>query len=168
MPFDMWLRKHGLSQKILYQSRPSVKIMNDQEWLERVYTIPRSCRKNLLTLSGRDDIFTKPLRTKDNPDNNETRVCWLGEQVTLPEALDRKKTVGSRTLGLEVGSRGIGVRIYIGDYTEVVKHILPQALAELECKRRDQKIYEMRGVPPWVAFDLNQSSMNWLWSWEVD
>ena len=95
--------------------------MKDQEWLERVYTIPRSCRKNFLTLSGRDGILTKPLRTKDNAGKKETRVCWLGEQVTLPEALDRIKAVGSRTLGLDVGSRGICVRIDLDDNTDVVK-----------------------------------------------
>ena len=105
---------------------------------KRVYNDSTIVQKEFL------DTVWSTLGQRTNPDNTETRVCWLGEQVTLPEALDRKKTVGSRTLGPDVGSRGIGVRIYLDDYTDVVKHILP----ELECKRRDQKIYEIRAVPP--------------------
>ena len=62
VPFELWLKKCGLGQ-VLYRSRPSVKKVNDDEWLEIVLTVTHTERSVLLNASGRDGVLTKPFRT---------------------------------------------------------------------------------------------------------
>ena len=64
--FKLWLKKYGLGE-VLYRSRPSVKKVNEDEWLEIVLTVTHTKRSTLLNASGRDGIFTRPSEPKVRP-----------------------------------------------------------------------------------------------------
>ena len=133
---------------------PKKQVLGDVEWIERFFTIPKNVQKNFLVVSGQDGIYVKPFRTMNAPEETNTRICWLGELASLSETLE--KVVGARTLGLEVGPRGLGVRVLTDGYTENHQHLLPQGLADAENRRLQQKLYEIRAFPPWVAFEQLQ------------
>ena len=102
--FDPWLKKHDLSSKVRFQSRPNIKISGDQEWMERVHTIPERSLRHFLCVPGLDGIFTKASRTMDRPDETNTRFCWLSDLVCVNDAMKRIDPIKETTLGLEVGS----------------------------------------------------------------
>ena len=116
LPFELWLKKHNLETLVLFQSRACVKVMNDEEWFERIYTVPTAQRNKFLSVSGQDGIFTKPFRTQDTPDDTGTQICWLGSGVLLEDALAKMRTIATRSLDLEIGRRGIGMRIKKDEY----------------------------------------------------
>ena len=168
LPFEQWLKKHNLETLVLFQSRACVKVMNDEEWFERIYTVPTAQRNKFLSVSGQDGIFTKPFRTQDTPDDTGTQICSLGSGVLLEDALAKMRTIATRSQDLEIGRRGIGMRIKKDEYVESVKAVLPPALAELETQRQHSKIYEIRAIPAWVAFEQIQESMKGMWDWSVE
>ena len=53
-------------------------------------------------------------------------------------------------------------------YKEVLPFILPDDLVQDELKRRDQKVYEVSKVPPWVSFEQLKESFRGLWSWDIE
>ena len=166
-PIELWLKKHNMD-KVLYRSRPSVKRINDEEWLEVVITVTNLEKIKLLQASGKDGVFTKLFKTKDDPNESLSRVVWLGSEEVLEGALTRIQPVESRTLGLEAGRKGLGVRILSSCFADVVPVILPKSQADLELHRQDQKIYEIRQVPPWVAFEQLQESFKGIWHWDIN
>ena len=101
---DHWLRKYKI-EAVLYRSRPNVKVVNDEEWLEVVLTFSHEDKVTLLHASGRDGVFAKPFRTKDDQED-VSRIVWLGAEVTLNDALDRCKPVQTMTLGARGWTEG--------------------------------------------------------------
>ena len=128
-PIELWLKKYNMD-KVLYRSRPSVKRINDEEWLEVVITVTNLDKVKLLQASGKDGVFTKLFKTKDDPNGSLSRVVWLGSEEVLEGALMRIRPVESRTLGLEAGRKGLGVRILSSCFADVVPVILPKSQAD--------------------------------------
>ena len=167
VPLDLWLKKYDM-KNVLYRSRPSVKKSGEDEWLEIVMTVSQPEARKLMKVSGRDGVFVKPFRSKETPDDGLFRIVWLGPDVALSDALTKIQPIESRVLGLEVGRKGLGVRVLTACFSEVLPHILPKTEAENELRRRDQKIYEITEVPPWVAFENLKESMGGLWKWDIE
>ena len=167
VPFDLWLKKCSM-EKVLYRSRPSVKVIGEDEWLEVIITVSNPVVNRLLQSSGRDGVFTKIFKTKDSLEEPLSRVVWLGIEATLSDAIEKAKPVESRTLGLEVGRRSLGIRVPTDYFKEVLPVILPKTLADAELKKQDQKIYEISKAPPWIAFEQLQESFKGLWAWEIE
>ena len=132
--------------------------------MERVYSIPESSLRDFLCVSGLDGIFTKPFRTMDSSQETNTRICWLSDLVCVNDPMKRIDPVKESTLGLEVGARGLGARVFLECCEKAVKELLSEALAELEKKRVNQNIYEIRSVPPWVDFEMREQ-MQVIWAW---
>ena len=99
-------------------------------------------------MSGLDCIFPRPFRTMDSLDETNTRICWLSDL----DAMTRIDPVKESAPELEVGARGLGVRVFLECYEKNVKELLPDALAESEKKRVDQNIYAIRSVHPGQTF----------------
>ena len=167
VPFDLWLKKCSMD-KVLCRSRLSVKVIGEDEWLEVVITITNSEVNELLRFSGRDGASTKICKTTDSPEEPLSRVVWLGIESTLSDAIEKTKPVESRTLGLEVGRRGLGIRVSTDHFKEVLPVILPNTLAGAELKKQTQKIYEMSKAPHWIAFEQPLQSFKSPRSWEIE